>query len=382
MANDFISGISEGVKAGNDLMFGEQQAQAKTQLLSDKAQESQMALKVHQQEYGARMAIYSAEQAFAKQHSDSNIATLKGQADMLSKLADNPTIKNNPMAMDHLFQQKRANIKQQQEETKANLQMSVEKMQNTSDQLNRVLLNPDDPQGWKEIYDGQENPAAQMQIAKVQSYFTSDKYKSLPEAKKILAQRQILSHFETAKAKIAAAQGVSNTIIQSDRTDETARKDREKAQLDAQRIAALKEKTDAATKKASEKKDSDFIAQDARQRKELTGSVEKMETKQGEILSSLGLSNSKDKTGFVFKDGLDDHPAAKAAFNLLETQKSKRISDFNNYQLDVIRKQGKAPSSGPGSTKIDPVEVTSEAVANTMPKGVWVKLGDKVGQIQ
>ena len=32
----------------------------------------------------------------------------------------------------------------------------------------------------------------------------------------------VAGHFETAKAKMAAAQGVSNTIIQSDRVDETA----------------------------------------------------------------------------------------------------------------------------------------------------------------
>lgn len=381
---NFITGVGEGVQAGTQLMYGQQQAQAETQTLSAKAQESQLALKEHQQAYGARMALYSAEKAFSVQNSDINLSTLKGQGQMLDQLANNPDVKNNPIAMHELFQQKRENLKSQQEETKNNLTMRVEQTQDVSDTLNRALSDPTNPDGWKEALSRSgDNPAMQMQIAKAQTYFNSKEYTSLSPDKQLLQQREFLRHFETAKAKMQAAQGVSNTIIQSDRAAEAVRKDKASEDLRAKAIAAARERTDSMKKKETEKKEADFISQDAKQRKATTDAVQKIETKQREILSSVGLASDKDKSGFwMFKKGLEDHPDAKAAFDQLEVQKAQRVRDFNNYKLDVIRKQGKAPTSGPGSAKAEPVEITSEEVANTMPKGVWIKLGDKIGQVQ
>ena len=198
MAGNFITGMSQGFQAGQEMIYGPAQEQAKTQLLSTQAQSAQLALTQQKEEYTARIGAMATEQQVAKANADLDVTTSKGRLQLLQKSLTQA--KDDPEQSQYILNQ----IKNESSNYAASLKDQASIAESTSiikyDAVASALTN-NDPASWDVAIAHAEGPAKDI-LTQVKAFHQSPEYQKFPagSAERQQLDKQILMNLAPEKA--------------------------------------------------------------------------------------------------------------------------------------------------------------------------------------
>jgi len=372
---DFVSGMNSGLNTARSMIYGNEQAQAETSLLSTKAAEGKLALSEHQQSYAANMALYSSEKDFAKTNTQIDISTARGMDQMYTKLAESPNLKSNPVAMQRLYQLKQDNMKRMQAAELDATKIKVEEMQQTHDALNVVLGNPTDATGWKGAIDAAPTPALKSFLTKQQQYFNGDEYNALSPKEQAVKQREVLGHI-TAGAQVGRENyQLAQTVQASDNAAQKKDHDAEALRVKAQVAAAARNAKEHVAETKSAK---DFTALQTRLRTQHDAATKKIEDQKRALLNAAGAVASDDTKkdwGFFAHNVLNKQQ--QATYADLTMQQNRADKSFKENIDAATKTHAKDLTITPKAAKLstyteaNPAKLTDQDSFNALKPGDW-----------